>query len=161
MPYLLVQEHLNPATGYEAGRDPTRRQLLRVVPGSAEAMRDPIADVWFVRVHWDESDQLKREFCFSARCERGWVDEVALFHGNLLEAAQGRIARVTFRPEGEDLGVPILPTDPLEVHYTRTRKGEAICPLPVGSAALPRHAPRRRRPARLDAGGRGGVRRPL
>ena len=74
--YLLIQEHLNPATGSINGFNQDKRQLLRLVAGAngAEAFYDPttappgydpVTDTpagvakWFVRVRWDEKDKLQ------------------------------------------------------------------------------------------------------
>ncbi len=68
--YLLLEEHLNPRTGLRAGRDPSKRELLQLLPGNdgAAAMFDPIAGEWFVRVNWRKEDALERDYCFTVDC---------------------------------------------------------------------------------------------
>jgi hypothetical protein len=136
VPYLLIQEHLNPKTGFQAGRDPAKRQLLKLIAGEtgAEALRDPITDEWFVRVRWEKNDALRRDFCFTVECpaisngtEIGKVENVSLFHANLIEVSHGRLQKNVFKDAGEIL--QINPNAPLEFYYERTRWG-AICRLP-------------------------------
>ncbi|MEJ2552369.1 MAG: hypothetical protein P8Z34_16990 [Anaerolineales bacterium] len=49
---LLIQEELNPLTGEQRGRDPTKRQVLRLLSGDenrdlrAKAMQDPLTGEW-------------------------------------------------------------------------------------------------------------------
>src|SRR5207247_1443333 len=98
--YLLVQQHLNPQTGTENGRDPRARQLLKL-SGNAVAVFDPMggaAGEWCVRVFWDQDDQLARRYCFSTQCDLALPnDRVSLFHGNLVPITHGRPYRTTFR----------------------------------------------------------------
>lgn len=131
--YLLIEEHLNPKTGLSAGRDPAKRQLLKLLP-NAEAMRDPITDQWFVRVRWEKADALRRDYCFTVDCPEisdgtalGKVENVSLFHANLLEVSHGRLQKNIFKEPGETL--IFNPANPLEFHYQRTRWG-ALCRLP-------------------------------
>lgn len=155
---LLIEERLNPATGTVNGFNPEKRQLLRLVPGKdgAEADYDPttappgydpdtdtppnIAQ-WFVRVRWEEQDQLKQNYCFTIECPLvGKVHDVSLFHGNLLTVGHGRARykdpsvllpkgklfddrRVIFKESTEPL------TDSNQFHYVRTRWG-VTCALP-------------------------------
>ncbi|MEJ2571885.1 MAG: hypothetical protein P8Y98_15230, partial [Anaerolineales bacterium] len=62
---LLIQEELNPLTGEQRGRDPTKRQVLRLLSGDenrdlrAKAMQDPLTGEWYVRVRWMEEDKLR------------------------------------------------------------------------------------------------------
>ena len=139
---LLIQEHLNPATGTANGVNPGRRQLLTLLPGDdgAVAMSDPTTGspanaTWFVRVRWNEQDKLKSHYCFTVDCPGiGKVDNVSLFHGNLIQVHHGRRHKAIFR----DPGAPLTP--PLESHYERvgrwdlrkTERGKwgAICALP-------------------------------
>lgn len=98
---LLVQEHLNPATGLVAGRDPGKRQLLTLIAGSAEIVHDPNplapADPnqgsWVVRVRWRE--KLEHTYCFLIT-EPIVADGVALFHANLVRAFHGRPRDMSF-----------------------------------------------------------------
>jgi len=128
---LLIQERLNPTTGLFAGRDPTRRQLLKLLPGEkgATAMFDPIENKWFVRVRWEKTDALRRDYCFTIDCPApvGKVENVSLFHANLIEVFHGRTAKTIFKEKGEQL--IFKPDEPLEFYYERTRRG-AICRLP-------------------------------
>ncbi|HEX6623154.1 MAG TPA: baseplate J/gp47 family protein [Pyrinomonadaceae bacterium] len=116
---LLVEERLNPATGGRAGRDPQRRQLLRLVGGDAgaEAMFDPATGTsatarWFVRVRWREVDALRRNYCFTVECPAR-VEHVSFFHGNLVEAHHGRPADNVFKESSALLAAPN------EFHYER------------------------------------------
>ncbi len=128
---LLIQERLNPTTGLFAGRDPAKRQLLKLLPGEkgATAMFDPIENEWFVRVRWEKTDALRRDYCFTVDCPApvGKVENVSLFHGNLIEVFHGRTAKTIFKEKNEEL--IFKPDEPLEFYYERTRWG-AICRLP-------------------------------
>ncbi|HKC65921.1 MAG TPA: baseplate J/gp47 family protein, partial [Pyrinomonadaceae bacterium] len=158
---LLIQEHLNPATGTVNGYNPHKRQLLELLPGNdgAEAMYDPTtapagydpaADPpnsagqgqWFVRVRWEERDKLKSNYCFIVDCpDTGKVENVSLFHGNLVEVTHGRSRfadpakllpkdqpvddrQVIFKEPTESL------TDSNQFHFERTERWGALCPLP-------------------------------
>lgn len=134
--YLLIQEHLNPKTGLQAGRDSSKRQLLKLVAGEtgASAMRDPVTDQWFVRVRWEKADALRRDYCFTVDCPAvsygtavGKVENVSLFHGNLIEVSHGRLQKNIFKEMNSTL--VFNPATPLEFYYERTRWG-AICRLP-------------------------------
>lgn len=126
--YLLIQERLNPVTGALAGRDPGKRQLLRLLPGNAGAvaMEDPITGEWFVRVRWEQADALLRDYCFTVDCSAGRVEHVTLFHGNLIEAHHGRPKKVTFK----DASVALDPQKADEFHYERTTRRGTLCTLP-------------------------------
>ncbi len=132
--HLLIQEHLNPLTGEMGGRDPTRRQLLKLILEKTEALQDPVTEEeeeeWFVRVHWEEKDQLQRNYCFTVDCSTddntNKIEDVSLFHGNLVQVYHGRPMAVTFQERDESL--PLLPELPL--FYERTKQQEAICRLP-------------------------------
>jgi hypothetical protein len=142
---LLIQEHLNPKTGFRAGRDPKKRQLLRLIPERTEAIQDPITNEWLVRVRWDRRDALQYDYCFTVECPanepglaKGKAEFVSLFHGNLVEIFHGLEQTTIFRDEGEELTID--PTKPLELHYERTNFGEpvrwgVICRLPEVSLA--------------------------
>ena len=129
--HLLIEERLNPLTGEARGRDPTRRQLLRLLPGDegAEAMNDPVTGEWFVRVRWEERDGLKSNYCFTVDCPGGKVRVVSLFQGNLVRAYQGRPRSSVFKDPAAHL------TDPEDLHYERTGDGEALCRLPEAPLA--------------------------
>jgi hypothetical protein len=137
---LLIQEHLNPKTGFRPGRNPAKRQLVRLIPSGAESVLDPITNEWMVRVRWDKRDALQQDYCFHVDCPanepglaQGEVEFVSLFHGNLIEVFHGLQQTTIFREEGEELSNN--PLAPLEFHYERTRFGESarwgvICRLP-------------------------------
>jgi len=103
--HLLVQEHLNPVTGTVNGVDPRRRQRLRLLPGNdgAEAMFDPTTGppataTWFVRVRWRDEDTLEHPYCFTVDCPGvGIVDNVSLFHGNLVQVHAGELREAVFK----------------------------------------------------------------
>jgi hypothetical protein len=105
--HLLIEEKLNPATGTINGRNSGNRQLLRLLEGNAaaEVGFDPVANHFFVRVHWLPADRLTQRYCFLAQCPgQPLIDGISAFHGNLAPAAHGRPHRVVFRPPGEPLG---------------------------------------------------------
>jgi hypothetical protein len=140
--YLLIQEHLNPTTGLQIGRNPSKRQLLRLLPGDegAEALYDPVEKEWFVRVRWEKTDALRQDYCFTVDCPAnnpgtavGAINNVSLFHGNLVEVFHGTPEETTFKDEGVPLA--FIDPDKLEFHYERKPYGEpgrwgVICRLP-------------------------------
>jgi len=142
--HLVVTEHLNPRTGLVSGRDPRKRQLLRLVADGAEALNDPITGEWFVRVRWEKTDALRHAYCFTVDCPAdggatagGSVRNVSLFHGNLVEVCHGRTRQVVFKEESAALN-PAAAV--LELHYERTAYGEpsrwgALCRLPDAALA--------------------------
>jgi hypothetical protein len=123
--YLLIQEWLNPATGLTAGRDPTKRQLLKLLPGNkaAKAKQDLFTGDWFVRVEWAERDKLQRNYCFTIDCATSQPTKVSLFHGNLVEVHHGRPRKIVFRAPGTILGTN-------EYYYQPTRRWGTLCSLP-------------------------------
>lgn len=132
---LLIQEYLNPSTGTPNGRDPNKRQLLRLIPGAsgagaARAVLDPLTNRWLVRVSWREEDRLRRAYCFTVECPQK-VEDVSLFHGNLVRAFHGRPTDppLVFREPGAQLA----PAN--EFHYEPTRWG-ALCRLPKTASPL-------------------------
>lgn len=131
IPHLLIQEWLNPATGQEAGRDPTRRQLLKLLSGEAgaETMQDPLTGEWLVRVRWQAQDRLNANYCFTVDCPDGNVEDVSLFHGNLVQVDHGRPVETLFNESGT------LLTNPDEIHFERPERWGVICPLPQGPLA--------------------------
>ncbi len=128
---LLVEEKLNPLTGREGGRDPRKRQLLRLVP-AAEVVHDPLTETWATRVRWEEADALRRDFSFVTRCPLGRIAGVSAFHGNLLAVHQGPPVRTHFHEPGADLPPDTL--DGKHLHFERwLLYGEprgVICRLP-------------------------------
>ena len=130
--HLIIQEWLNPSTGRPAGRDPRKRQLLELLPGAAgaETLVDPLSGEFLVRVRWRDQDALHFNYCFVVNCPPpvGRVEDISLFHGNLLRVDHGDIRRVVF----------IEPDAPLvaanQLHYQRSDPRRwpfsASCPLP-------------------------------
>ncbi|WP_313915789.1 baseplate J/gp47 family protein [Tahibacter sp.] len=108
---LLIVERLNPLTGLVPGRNPAKRQLLRLRAGDdaddggATSLFDPVTNTWLVRVHWQESDALRFDYSFTTFCP-ALVENVSIFHGNLVPVYEGRPLRVHFREPGT-----ILPPD--------------------------------------------------
>ena len=129
--HLLIQEWLNPATGRVAGRDPGKRQLLKLLPNDqgAEVLQDPITEEWFVRVRWERTDALKANYCFVIDCQGRKINNVSMFHGNLVPVFHGRPASSIFKD----------PTEPLlaenEYHFEGTESWGTICRLPSGPLA--------------------------
>jgi Baseplate J-like protein len=123
--YLVIQEWLNPETGLTAGRDPTKRQLLKLLPGkaAATAKQDPFTGDWFVQVQWEEKDRLRRNYCFTIDCATSQPMKVSLFHGNLVEVHHGRPRAIAFKAPGTILGTN-------EYYYQPTKRWGTICSLP-------------------------------
>jgi hypothetical protein len=142
VPYLMIQQELNPETGTVNGRDVRARQLLRLLEGNAaaESVFDPaggVAGEWFVRVHWRAEDQLTRRYCFLTKCTGQSLQErAALFHGNLLPVAHGRPHLTVFRAPGSPLGIAnnanFIAT--AETFYETTKWG-TLCTLPESPLA--------------------------
>ncbi|KPF60806.1 hypothetical protein D621_01560 [beta proteobacterium AAP51] len=102
---LLLQEHLNPATGTANGVNVARRQALRLLPAGgpeprAQRLQDPVSGAWFVRVRWVPEDALRQNFCFTCECAGTLVRDLARFHGNLVFVTQGRPQETRFLPPG-------------------------------------------------------------
>ncbi|MBW4671116.1 MAG: baseplate J/gp47 family protein [Cyanomargarita calcarea GSE-NOS-MK-12-04C] len=123
--YLVIQEWLNPETGLTAGRDPTKRQLLKLLPGkaAATAKQDPFTGDWFVQVQWEEKDKLQRNYCFTIDCATSQPTKVSLFHGNLVKVHHGRPRAIAFKAPGTILGTN-------EYYYQPTKRWGTICSLP-------------------------------
>ncbi len=132
---LLLEEALNPETGTPNGRDPTARQIVRLPPPGpqrAQAVQDPVAGRWCVRVRWLAEDALTRRYCFVTRCTgQPLVTGVSRFYGNLAEAAHGRPHVTTFRPAGAALAGLDLATfeGSSEAHHEPAHWG-TVCRLP-------------------------------
>jgi len=144
--HLLIQEHLNPQTGKEPGRNPVKRQMLSLISERAESVEDPITNEWMVRVHWEKEDALRFDYCFTVDCPAdnpgtaiGAVTNVSLFHGNLIEVFHGREQRTIFKDEEQPLDVSD-PDKPLQFHYDRTRWG-TLCRLPEVALAYKQTSP--------------------
>jgi hypothetical protein len=155
MPYLLIAERLNPRTGREPGRDPRKRQLLHLIGGDdgAETIHDPVTNTWLVRVRWREPDQLRFDYSFTAICAGTPVEDVSIFHGNLLQVHGGLPMTAHFHEPGADLSA--VPADEIERHHFFTRMNRygddrdfalahlpegplAYLPTPVGGEVPPR-----------------------
>ena len=68
---LLIAERLNPLTGRAPGRNPRKRQLLRLLSGRPIAGRvdpRPGDNTWVVRVHWRDEDALRLDYSFTTFC---------------------------------------------------------------------------------------------
>lgn len=133
--HFLVQEWLDPSTGKIQGKNPAKRQLLRLLQGEkgATAMQDPFTGEWFVRVSWEEKDKLNNNYCFEVDCPAlpGKVENISLFHGNLIKVYHGRPANAVFKEPGTQLN------SSGEFHFEREHgdKNIAICRLPQGPLA--------------------------
>lgn len=130
--HLLVEELLNPLTGLAGGRDPSKRQLLELLPGTAgaTAMVDPVENnAPFLRVRWRDEDRLKARYCFVVECAGTRVYGVSCFRGNLVPARQGRVETAVFHEPGEALPAFPVPGE-THLHYTLGLRGEALCPIP-------------------------------
>jgi hypothetical protein len=134
---LLIQQHLNPHTGTANGLDPRARQLLHLLD-NAEAVFDPMAAQWCVRVSWRDDDRLTRRYCFITRCDLAPpLHDVSLFHGNMLAISHGRPFRTVFRAPGS----PLAATDPAavlhkdEAHYESTESWGVLAELPSAPIA--------------------------
>ena len=125
---LLIQEHLNPATGREAGRDPRKRQLLQLLPGEdgAERRQDPVTSAFYLHLRWREEDALEQAYCFRVSTPDGTVGEVSAFHGNLAVVSHGLPVATDFLESGSQLA------DETQRHFERSdeEKRGAVCRLP-------------------------------
>ena len=124
--HLLIQEWLNPATGNRPGRNPEKRQLLRLLP-TAIARQDPLTGAWLVQVAWQAQDALQTNYCFTVDCPEGKREHISLFHGNLVTVFQGRPRNIVFKSPDAELGAN-------EYAYEPTRWG-TLCRLPDGPLA--------------------------
>jgi hypothetical protein len=145
---LVIQQMLNPATGSANGVDIHRRQLLHLLPISAdplapkraEALRDPVANRWFCRVRWIPDDALHENYCFILHCG-GLVRDATGFFGNVVDVAHGRPRETTFRAEDAPLAPPagtaLFPRD--QAHWTSELRQRGGALVAEGArAALPR-----------------------
>lgn len=109
--YLLIEERLNPVTGREAGRDPRKRQLLRLIGGdelsagqkAAVTAHDTLTKTWMVRAHWRDEDALTQPYTFVTLCDGGPVLGVSAFRGNLLPVYQGLPVTAHYYEPGSEL----------------------------------------------------------
>jgi hypothetical protein len=137
---LLVAEQLDPLTGRVPGRDPRKRQLLRLEsgPGAAETIQDPVTNTFLVRLRWREEDQLRFDYSFTTFCNGTPIDNVSLFYGNLVLVHEGRPMAANFYEPGT-----ALPSDEPEVkHRYLTRldrfgdgRDWVLCALPENPLA--------------------------
>lgn len=151
---VLVQETLNPLTGRATGRDPAKRQLLRLLDTGegAAVVHDPLRNRFVVRLRWREEDQLRWDYTFVVYPAGIRVGDVTLFHGNLVQAHHGDFRTAIFREPGVSLAPDNLsdPSAPVERYLERTAGNRygVICrlphlqlsyvPTPVGGEVPPR-----------------------
>lgn len=152
---LLIVERLNPLTGLVPGRNPAKRQLLRLLPGddiddgAATSLFDPVTSTWMVRVHWREDDALRHDYSFTTFCP-ALVENVSLFRGNLLPVHEGRPLRVHFFEPGS-----LLPSDAGDDRYRHLQRWDrygdgqdwSFAALPPEEGALAYLPPRNGRAA--------------
>lgn len=125
VPRLLIEQARDPESGNPAGRDPAKRQLLRLT--GAERVSDlqhPAQGI--VRVTWDRDDALRSDYCFSEAATPGHpkLVDVTLFHGNLALATSGAVTTRTLVPVATHWGsVCSLPTDLPLVYRATARDG--------------------------------------
>ena len=137
---LLIAERLNPLTGRVPGRNPRKRQLLRLESGAdaADTLHDPVTDTFLVRLRWREKDQLQFDYSFTTFCAGTPVEDVSLFYGNLVPVHEGRLLTVHFHDEGAAL--PLDSEDVKHRFYQRLdRFGDGrdwvLCSLPENPLA--------------------------
>ena len=135
---ILIEERLNPLTGRAPGRNPAKRQVLRLITDPAPVVvHDPVAGVDVVRLHWHAEDALREDYSFTTICPDGTVSNISAFRGNLIEVHQGLPVDVHYHERGTEL--PVETPGVYHRHFTRPeRYGEelgAICELPVGPLA--------------------------
>ena len=157
---LLIEERLNPATGQVGGRDPNKRQLLRLLP-EASKHQDPVLSEWYVKVRWVPEDRLERDYCFIADGTPG----VSAFFGNLVDVLHGGREVTYFTPateDGEPSPLPGALGDERVLSIEETPWG-AICRLPSHHRLQYRDTPPRSEEApvstlrvEVTAGGIGG-----
>ncbi|MBU1564814.1 MAG: baseplate J/gp47 family protein [Proteobacteria bacterium] len=149
--HLLIQEWRNPLTGQQPGRDPRKRQLLRLLSGDpgAEKRYDPVNNAWFVRVRWQQGDALRFNYCFTIDCPDPVYTAISLFHGNLIPVHHGRPALTIFKAAETEMiaGIHAPPFAACEdlyavVDYKKTdfhnRQNQGawtLCRLPFGPLA--------------------------
>lgn len=163
---LLIQEALNPETGTANGVRIAQRQLLQLLPlhgpiARAEALQDPFTGEWLVRVRWRAEDALRQNFCFVCDCAGQPVEDVSLFHANLLRVTQGRPRITTFRAPGQPLGGAdersFVASDSVSYEIVLRQAGSAsplrgvLCPLPASPLAYRASAPGGETPTRTTA----------
>ena len=139
---LLIEERLNPLTGRKPGRNPAKRQLLRLVP-EATVLADPVTGRDVVRIAWRAADALAHDYSFTTLCPGGPVENVSAFRGNLVEMHQGMPVIAHFHEPGSDL--PVETPGVFHRHFRRRALYGEIrdvqCELP-GSRLAYRPTPR-------------------
>src|SRR6266545_954464 len=99
---LVLEEKLNPLTGRNAGRDPRKRQRLRLIP-DASPLLDPLTGITVTRIHWQPADALRFAYSFTTTCPTGREPNVSAFHGNVLRVHQGLPVQAHFYEPGTPL----------------------------------------------------------
>ena len=140
---ILIAERLNPLTGRTPGRNPRKRQLLRLRGGAtgafaAQTIHDPLTNTFLVRLYWRDEDALRHDYSFTTFCDGTPTEDVSVFCGNLLMVHAGEPMEVFFHEPGT-----ALMADTAEVkqrHFDRLdRYGSGfdwmLAPLPEGPLA--------------------------
>jgi hypothetical protein len=98
-PRLVIEEARDPESGNPAGRDPNKRQVLRLT-GAVRVSDPQNAALGIVRVTWENDDALRGDYCFTEPAKPGHpkLERVTLFHGNLALATSGAVVSDTLVP---------------------------------------------------------------
>ena len=133
---LLIEETLNPLTGHPTGRDPGKRQLLRLLDTGegAKVVHDTVRNRFLVRVRWREEDQLRWNYPCVVFPGGMRTPDVTTFHGNLVRVHHGEFHSAIFR----EVGAVLAPDDltdasvPVERYFERTvdNRYGVLCRLP-------------------------------
>lgn len=140
---ILVTERLNPLTGRTPGRNPRKRQLLRLRAGAsgafaAQTINDPLTNTFAVRLHWRAEDALRFDYSFTTFCAGVPTDDVSMFHGNLLPVHAGAPMQVFFHEPGSSL---VADTASVKQRYFQRLNGDGtgfdwvLAALPEGPLA--------------------------
>jgi hypothetical protein len=124
-PRLVVEQLRDPESGNPAGRDPDKRQLLRLI--TATRVPDPQHPAQgIVRVTWNSDDALLSDYCFVEAATPGHpkLVDISLFHGNLALATSGALFTQTLVPVPTPWGTvcSLAPDRPL-LYRATTRDG--------------------------------------
>lgn len=119
--YLLIKENFNPATGEALGRDPNKRQLLKLRT-EAKALKDPVTDEWFLRVLWE--DGLRNNYCFTVYCPDGSKENISYFQGNLVEIYHGRPVKTVFKEPIQENNAQTKNIG--EFYFERTKRNSSL-----------------------------------
>jgi Baseplate J-like protein len=140
---ILIAERLNPLTGLAPGRNPRKRQLLRLRAGitgafAAQTIHDPLTNTFLVRLHWRAEDALRHDYSFTTFCGGVPTEDISIFHGNLLPVHAGRPMEVVFHEPSSALGADTAELK--QRHFERLgRTGSGfdwvLAPLPEGPLA--------------------------